>query len=134
MLKPAEATPLSALRLGELALPRPACQGVVNVSTATARPSGQRLAQHPLVDKISFTGSTATGTTILRRPGNLKRVTLELGGKSANIIFPDADIAAAAASASAGIFFNAGQACCARSRILVHDRRTTSSSVVSRPR
>jgi len=96
--------------------------GVFNVVNGYGSTVGQRLAEHPGVDKVSFTGSTATGRRILAAAsGNLKRVTLELGGKSANIIFPDADIEAAIAGSSAGIFFNAGQACAAASRLYVHD-------------
>ncbi|WP_148573803.1 aldehyde dehydrogenase family protein [Nocardioides caldifontis] len=122
VLKPAEATPLSALRLGQLCLEAGIPPGVVNVVNGYGPTVGQRLAEHPLVDKVSFTGSTATGRRILdAAKGNLKRVTLELGGKSANIIFPDADIEAAIAGSSAGIFFNAGQACAAASRLYVHD-------------
>ena len=122
VLKPAEATPLSALRLGRLALEAGFPPGVFNVVNGYGATVGQRLAEHPDVDKVSFTGSTATGRRILdAAKGNLKRVTLELGGKSANIIFPDADIEAAIAGSSAGIFFNAGQACAAASRLYVHD-------------
>jgi len=122
ILKPAEATPLSALRLGQLALEAGFPPGVFNVVNGYGSTVGQRLAEHPGVDKVSFTGSTATGRRILAAAsGNLKRVTLELGGKSANIIFPDADIEAAIAGSSAGIFFNAGQACAAASRLYVHD-------------
>lgn len=122
VLKPAEATPLSSLRLGQLCLEAGIPPGVVNVVNGYGSTVGQRLAEHPLVDKISFTGSTATGRRILdAAKGNLKRVTLELGGKSANIIFPDADIEAAIAGSSAGIFYNAGQACAAASRLYVHD-------------
>ncbi|KQX74012.1 MULTISPECIES: aldehyde dehydrogenase family protein [Aeromicrobium] len=122
VLKPAEATPLSALRLGRLALEAGFPPGVFNVVNGYGSTVGQRLAEHPDVDKVSFTGSTATGRRILdAAKGNLKRVTLELGGKSANIIFPDADIEAAIAGSSAGIFFNAGQACAAASRLYVHD-------------
>ncbi|NRQ48850.1 aldehyde dehydrogenase family protein [Aeromicrobium stalagmiti] len=122
VLKPAEATPLSALRLGQLALEAGFPPGVFNVVNGYGSTVGQRLAEHPGVDKVSFTGSTATGRRILdAAKGNLKRVTLELGGKSANIIFPDADIEAAIAGSSAGIFYNAGQACAAASRLYVHD-------------
>jgi phenylacetaldehyde dehydrogenase len=122
VLKPAEATPLSSLRLGQLCLEAGIPPGVVNVVNGHGSTVGQRLAEHPLVDKVSFTGSTATGRRILdAAKGNLKRVTLELGGKSANIIFPDADIEAAIAGSSAGIFYNAGQACAAASRLYVHD-------------
>jgi phenylacetaldehyde dehydrogenase len=122
VLKPAEATPLSSLRLGQLCLEAGIPPGVVNVVNGYGSTVGQRLAEHPQVDKISFTGSTATGRRILdAAKGNLKRVTLELGGKSANVIFPDADIDAAIAGSSAGIFYNAGQACAAASRLYVHE-------------
>ncbi len=122
VLKPAESTPLSALRLGQLALDAGIPPGVLNVVNGFGATAGQRLAEHPDVDKISFTGSTATGRRILDAArGNLKRVTLELGGKSANIIFPDADLQTAIQGSSDGIFYNAGQACAAGSRLYVHD-------------
>ncbi len=124
VLKPAEITPLTALRLGELALEAGLPPGVLNVVPGFGKTAGQALVDHPDVDKVTFTGSPAVGRQILRSAaGNLKRVTLELGGKSANIIFPDADLDAAvrAAAAAAGIFFNAGQVCSAGSRILVHE-------------
>lgn len=122
VIKPAESTPLSTLRLGQLALEAGIPPGVVNVVNGYGSTVGQRLAEHPLVDKVSFTGSTATGRRIVDAArGNLKRVTLELGGKSANIIFPDADIEAAIAGSTDGIFNNAGQACAAGSRLYVHD-------------
>jgi aldehyde dehydrogenase (NAD+) len=121
VLKPAELTPLTALRMGELALEAGFPSGVLNVVPGYGRTAGAALAEHPDVDKVTFTGSPAVGRQILRSAaGNLKRVTLELGGKSANIVFPDADLAAAAKAASAGIFFNSGQVCSAGSRILVH--------------
>jgi aldehyde dehydrogenase (NAD+) len=122
VLKPAELTPLSALRLGELALEAGIPAGVLNVVPGFGKSAGAALVDHPDVDKITFTGSPAVGRQILRgAAGNLKRVTLELGGKSANIIFPDADLDAAARAAASGIFFNTGQVCSAGSRILVHD-------------
>ncbi|WP_376768842.1 aldehyde dehydrogenase family protein [Amycolatopsis acididurans] len=122
VLKPAEATPLSALRLARLALEAGIPPGVLNVVTGHGSTAGAALAAHPGVDKISFTGSTATGRKILDAAGgNLKRVTLELGGKSANIVFPDADLDKAIAGSSDAIFFNAGQACAAGSRLYVHD-------------
>jgi phenylacetaldehyde dehydrogenase len=122
VLKPAESTPLSALRLGQLALEAGIPPGVLNVVNGYGHTVGQRLAEHPGVDKISFTGSTATGRRIIDAArGNIKRVTLELGGKSANIIFPDADLDAAIQGSSDGIFYNAGQACAAGSRLYVHD-------------
>ncbi|UDL89124.1 aldehyde dehydrogenase family protein [Mesorhizobium sp. PAMC28654] len=121
VLKPAEITPLTALRIGELALEAGFPAGVINVVPGFGKIAGQALVDHPDVDKISFTGSPAVGKQILRgAAGNLKRVTLELGGKSANIIFPDADIDAAVKAAASGIFFNTGQVCSAGSRILVH--------------
>lgn len=122
VLKPAELTPLTALRIGELALEAGLPSGVLNVVPGFGKTAGQALVDHPDVDKITFTGSPGVGRQILRSAaGNLKRVTLELGGKSANIIFPDADLDAAANTAGSGIFFNAGQVCSAGSRILVHE-------------
>jgi aldehyde dehydrogenase (NAD+) len=121
VLKPAEITPLTALRLGELALEAGIPGGVLNVVPGFGKTAGQALVDHPDVDKVTFTGSPTVGRQILRgAAGNLKRVTLELGGKSANIIFPDADLEAASRAAAAGIFFNSGQVCSAGSRILVH--------------
>ncbi len=121
VLKPAEITPLTALRLGELALEAGLPGGVLNVVPGFGRTAGQALVDHPDVDKVTFTGSPTVGRQILRSAaGNLKRVTLELGGKSANIIFADADLEAAARAAAAGIFFNSGQVCSAGSRVLVH--------------
>ncbi len=121
VLKPAELTPLTALRLGQLALAAGIPGGVLNVVPGFGRTAGQALVDHPDVDKVTFTGSPSVGRQILRSAaGNLKRVTLELGGKSANIIFPDADLEAASRAAAAGIFFNSGQVCSAGSRILVH--------------
>src|SRR5580692_8608973 len=121
VLKPAELTPLSALKIGELALRAGFPAGVLNVVPGFGKTAGQALVDHPDVDKVTFTGSPAVGRQILRgAAGNLKRVTLELGGKSANIIFPDADLESAVRAASAGVFFNSGQVCSAGSRILVH--------------
>ncbi len=118
--KPAELTPLSALRLGELILEAGIPEGVVNVLVGKGSVVGQRLIEHPDIAKIGFTGSTEVGQTVMRgAAGTIKRVTLELGGKSANVIFADADIEKAAASAPYAVFDNAGQDCCARSRILV---------------
>ena len=120
-LKPAELTPLTALKIGELALAAGFPPGVLNVVPGFGKTAGAALVEHPDVDKITFTGSPAVGRQILHgAAGNLKRVTLELGGKSANIIFPDADIEAAVKAAASGIFFNTGQVCSAGSRILVH--------------
>jgi acyl-CoA reductase-like NAD-dependent aldehyde dehydrogenase len=120
VLKPAELTPLSALRLAELVLEAGIPEGVVNVVVGPGRIVGQRLVEHPDVAKIGFTGSTEVGRTVMQgAAGTIKRVTLELGGKSANVVFADADLERAAASAPYAVFDNAGQDCCARSRILV---------------
>ena len=122
VLKPAEITPLTALRLGELALEAGLPPGVLNVVPGFGKVAGAALVDHPDVDKVTFTGSPGVGREILRAAsGNLKRVTLELGGKSANIIFPDADLDAAVKAAASGIFFNSGQVCSAGSRILAHE-------------
>jgi acyl-CoA reductase-like NAD-dependent aldehyde dehydrogenase len=120
VLKPAELTPLSALRLAELALEAGFPEGVVNVVVGKGSVVGQRLIEHPDVAKIGFTGSTEVGQEVMRgAAGTVKRVTLELGGKSANVVFADADLEKAAAAAPYAVFDNAGQDCCARSRILV---------------
>lgn len=122
VLKPAEITPLTALRIGELALEAGFPAGALNVVPGFGKVAGQALVDHPDVDKITFTGSPVVGRQILQgAAGNLKRVTLELGGKSANIIFPDANLEAATKAAGAGIFFNTGQVCSAGSRILAHE-------------
>jgi len=122
VLKPAELTPLSALRFGELAREAGLPDGVVNVVVGPGRTCGQRLVEHPDVAKIAFTGSTEVGRSIAAgAAASIKRVTLELGGKSANIVFADADLEAAAAAAPLAVFGNAGQDCCARSRILVQE-------------
>jgi phenylacetaldehyde dehydrogenase len=122
ILKPAESTPLTALMLGKLALEAGIPPGVLNVLPGFGARTGQALTEHPGIDKVSFTGSTATGGRIMdAAKGNMKRVTLELGGKSANIIFADADIKKAIKGSSDGIFFNAGQACAAGSRLYVHE-------------
>ena len=124
VLKPAEQTPLSALRLGELMLEAGLPDGVVNVVTGFGETAGAALASHPGVDKIAFTGSTEVGRLIATAAtGNLKKVSLELGGKSPNIIFSDADIDAAIAGAAQGIFFNQGEVCCAGSRLFVQQDR-----------
>ena len=121
VLKPAEQTPLTALRLGELALEAGFPEGVVNVVTGDGE-TGAALVDHPDVDKLSFTGSTAVGREIGAKAGRaLKRVTLELGGKSPNIILPDANLKAAIGGSFQGIYFNAGQACNAGSRLFVHE-------------
>jgi len=120
VLKPAELTPLSALRLAELILEAGIPEGVVNVVVGPGRIVGQRLVEHPAVAKIGFTGSTEVGRTVMQGAAEtIKRVTLELGGKSANVVFADADLEKAAAAAPYAVFDNAGQDCCARSRILV---------------
>jgi acyl-CoA reductase-like NAD-dependent aldehyde dehydrogenase len=120
VLKPAELTPLSALRLGELALEAGIPEGVLNVLVGPGSVVGRRLVEHPDVAKIGFTGSTEVGRTVMEgAAGTIKRITLELGGKSANVVFADADLERAAATAPYAVFDNAGQDCCARSRILV---------------
>ena len=120
VLKPAELTPLTALRFAELALEAGLPEGVVNVVVGPGRTCGQRLVEHPDVAKIAFTGSTEVGVSIAAgAAATIKRVTLELGGKSANVVFADADVEAAALAAPGAVFDNAGQDCCARSRILV---------------
>ncbi|NKQ57729.1 aldehyde dehydrogenase family protein [Amycolatopsis sp. K13G38] len=121
VLKPSELTSLSALRLVELALEAGLPPGVLNLVTGYGTEAGQALIDHPGVAKVSFTGSTATGRRIVTASAaSLKKLTLELGGKSANIVFPDADLAAAAQGALTGIFLNQGQVCCAGSRLFVH--------------
>jgi betaine-aldehyde dehydrogenase len=120
VLKPAELTPLSALRLAELASEAGIPEGVVNVLVGKGSVVGARLVEHPDVAKIGFTGSTEVGRTVMEgAAATIKRVTLELGGKSANVVFADADLERAAAAAPYAVFDNAGQDCCARSRILV---------------
>ena len=120
VLKPAEYTPLTAVRLGELALKAGIPEGVFNVIVGKGSIVGNRFVTHPKVRKIVFTGSTQVGKQIMAGCADqVKRVTLELGGKSANVIFADSDIERAAAAAPGAVFDNAGQDCCARSRILV---------------
>ena len=120
VLKPAELTPLTALRLSELALEAGFPEGVLNILTGSGSVVGKRLVEHPDVAKIGFTGSTEVGRGVMQGAAEtIKRVTLELGGKSANVVFADADLDAAAASAPYAVFGNAGQDCCARSRILI---------------
>src|SRR5450432_1037210 len=124
VLKPAEQTPLSALLLGELLMQAGVPDGVVNIVTGFGETAGAALAAHPGVDKVAFTGSTEVGKLIAKAAtGNLKKVSLELGGKSPNIIFSDADIPAAIAGAAMGIFFNQGEVCCAGSRLFVQQDR-----------
>ncbi|MEX2546882.1 MAG: aldehyde dehydrogenase family protein [Chloroflexota bacterium] len=144
ILKPASYTPLSAIRLGELALEAGFPPGVVNVVTGPGGTVGSAIAAHPEIGKVAFTGETTTGQEIMRlAAGNIKRISLELGGKSPNIVFADADIERFAAESPMAVFDNAGQDCCARSRILVersvHDRvvelftKATSALVVGDP-
>jgi acyl-CoA reductase-like NAD-dependent aldehyde dehydrogenase len=120
VLKPAELTPLTALELGRIAMEAGVPEGVVNVVAGPGSVCGQRLVEHPGVAKIAFTGSTEVGRGIAAGAAEtIKRVTLELGGKSANVVFADADLDEAARAAPIAVFGNAGQDCCARSRILV---------------
>ena len=122
VLKPAELTPLTALRFEQIAAEAGIPDGVVNVVAGPGSVCGQRLVEHPDVAKIAFTGSTEVGRSIAAgAAATIKRVTLELGGKSPNIVFADADLEAAAVSAPSAVFGNAGQDCCARSRILVQE-------------
>jgi acyl-CoA reductase-like NAD-dependent aldehyde dehydrogenase len=122
VLKPSEMTPLTALKLAEYALEAGVPEGVLNVVTGFGHTAGEALARHMDVDKISFTGSTRTGRALLKASAesNLKRVSLELGGKSPNIVFPDCDMEPAIRSAFWGIFGNKGEICSAASRLLVH--------------
>jgi aldehyde dehydrogenase (NAD+) len=124
VLKPAEQTPLSALRLGELIMEAGFPNGVVNILPGYGPTAGDALAKHELVDKVAFTGSTEIGMHIMRHAHekNLKRITLELGGKSPNIIMDDADIDKAIEQNHLGLFFNAGQCCVAGSRTFVHEK------------
>jgi acyl-CoA reductase-like NAD-dependent aldehyde dehydrogenase len=120
VLKPAELTPLTALEFERIALEAGIPDGVVNVVVGPGSTAGARLVEHPDVAKVAFTGSTEVGRRIAAgAAATIKRVTLELGGKSANVVFADADLQAAAAAAPGAVFGNAGQDCCARSRILV---------------
>jgi len=120
VLKPAEQTPLSALRLGELIMEAGFPDGVVNIVPGYGETAGAALAAHDLVDKVAFTGSTEVGKLIVHAAtGNLKKVSLELGGKSPNVVFKDASLDTAIAGAASAIFFNHGQCCCAGSRLYV---------------
>ena len=122
VLKPAEQTPLTALRLGELFQEAGFPDGVVNIVPGYGETAGAALAAHPGVDKIAFTGSTEVGKLILQAAaGNLKKVSLELGGKSPNVVFADVDLDTAIAGAASAIFFNHGQCCCAGSRLYVEN-------------
>ncbi|MAG31312.1 MAG: betaine-aldehyde dehydrogenase [Deltaproteobacteria bacterium] len=135
VLKPAEQTPLSALRLGELIQEAGFPDGVVNIVPGAGAIAGAALASHPGVDKIAFTGSTEVGREIVAAAtGNLKKVSLELGGKAPNIVLPDADLDVVADAAADAIFFNQGEACCAGARLLVHEscRREVVEEVVRR--
>jgi phenylacetaldehyde dehydrogenase len=124
VLKPAEQTPLTALMLGELIQEVGFPEGVVNIVTGYGETAGAALAAHPNVDKIAFTGSTEVGKLIVHAAaGNLKKVSLELGGKSPNIVFQDAEIDSAIPGAANAIFFNQGQVCCAGSRLYVEDKQ-----------
>ena len=123
VLKPAEQTPLSALRLGELLEEAGFPEGVVNIVPGYGETAGAALAAHPDVDKVAFTGSTEVGKLILQAAaGNLKKVSLELGGKSPNVVFSDVDLDSAIAGSASAIFFNHGQCCCAGSRLFVEDK------------
>ena len=123
VMKPAAETPLSALRLGELAMEAGLPPGVLNILSGPGPGAGMPLVTHPGVDKITFTGSPAVGKLIMEKAAhNVPRITLELGGKSPNIVFDDADIDSAVKAAAAGVFFNSGQVCSAGTRVLVHER------------
>jgi aldehyde dehydrogenase (NAD+)/phenylacetaldehyde dehydrogenase len=124
ILKPAEQTPLTALRLGELIMEAGMPEGVVNIITGFGPGAGSAIAEHPNIDKVAFTGSTEVGKLILQASaGNLKKVSLELGGKAPNIIFPDADLDQAVPTSMMGVYFNSGQVCCAGTRIFVQRDR-----------
>src|SRR5206468_9293895 len=122
VLKPSEMTPLTALKLAELCMQAGLPEGVLNVVTGYGQTAGEALGRHMDVDKISFTGSIRTARALLNASSesNLKRLTLELGGKNPNIVFPDADLDAAVQSAFSGIFANKGEVCSSGSRLLVH--------------
>jgi acyl-CoA reductase-like NAD-dependent aldehyde dehydrogenase len=122
ILKPAPSTPLTAIELGKIALEAGLPEGVLNILTGPGSELGQAIVEHPEIDKIAFTGSTATGKRVAATAAaTLKRVTLELGGKSPSVVFDDADLDQAVAGALYGIFYNAGQTCEARSRVLVQE-------------
>jgi aldehyde dehydrogenase (NAD+) len=123
VMKTSEKTPLSALKVCELAAEAGFPAGVINVLSGYGPTAGQAIAEHPAIKKVAFTGSTAVGRKVMQAAAatNLKKVSLELGGKSPNIIFPDADLDAAIRWASMGIYFNHGQCCCAGSRLFVHE-------------
>ena len=122
VLKPAPSTPLTAIELGKIALEAGLPEGVLNILTGSTTQLGQAMVEHPEIDKIAFTGSTATGRRVAATAAqSIKRVTLELGGKSPSIVFDDADVTQAVNGALYGIFYNAGQTCEARSRVLLHE-------------
>ena len=122
VLKPAPSTPLTAIELGKIALEAGLPEGVLNILTGQSAQLGQAMVEHPGIDKIAFTGSTATGKRVAATAAQtIKRVTLELGGKSPTIVFDDADVTQAVNAALYGIFYNAGQTCEARSRVLLHE-------------
>ncbi|MEM6256831.1 MAG: aldehyde dehydrogenase family protein [Planctomycetota bacterium] len=122
VLKPAEQTPLSAIRLGELIQQAGLPDGVVNIITGFGETAGAAIAAHDGIDKVAFTGSTEVGKIILKAAaGNLKKVTLELGGKSPNVVYKDADMDTAIAGAASAVFFNQGQVCCAGSRLFIEE-------------
>jgi aldehyde dehydrogenase (NAD+) len=123
VIKPSEITPLSTLRIGELITEVGFPPGVVNILTGYGHTVGQRIAEHPLIGKVSFTGSTQVGRKVVQASaGNLKKVQLELGGKGPNIIFEDANIPAAVGGSAFAIFHNQGQACIAGSRLIIHEK------------
>jgi aldehyde dehydrogenase (NAD+) len=123
ILKPASLTPITAIILAEICREAGVPEGVVNVVTGPGSKIGSYIVEHEGIDKIAFTGETATGKDIMARAsGTLKRITLELGGKSPNLVFPDADIKGAVDGALYGIFYNTGQSCEARSRLYIHER------------
>src|SRR5437763_10480750 len=123
VMNPAAQTPLTCLRMGELALEAGFPAGVINIVPGYGETAGDALVKHPGVDKVAFTGSTEVGRLIMQNAaGTLKRVTLELGGKSPNIVFADADLDSAVNGAMLGLFLNQGQCCCAGSRLLVQDK------------
>src|ERR1700687_1452723 len=131
LLEPPEQTPLTALRLGELIMEAGLPDGVVNIVTGMGPGAGSSIAEHPDIDKVAFTGSTEVGKIILKASaGNLKKVSLELGGKAPNIIFPDADLSQAVPTSMMGVYFNSGQVCCAGTRIFV--QRDKYDEVVSK--
>jgi acyl-CoA reductase-like NAD-dependent aldehyde dehydrogenase len=123
VLKPAEQTPLTALRLGELLLEAGVPEGVITIVPGYGETAGAAIVRHPLIDKVAFTGSTEVGKLIHRETGEtLKRVSLELGGKSPNIVFADADVPEAVKGAITGVFFNQGEVCCAGTRLFVQEK------------